>query len=135
MTTNDEENLDKYLTSQISKSASDKEMEIGKLIDEATGGYESVSKKQEELRSKIKGLFCLIMQEGVEYVKAKTTNQIFAELDKLIYSKLNQAEGKLLSVENKIKDFELRKPVNIAKHYIEEYKDSYDALKNNHKVD
>jgi hypothetical protein len=108
----DEENLDKYLTSQISKSASDKEMEIGKLIDEATGGYEHVSKNLRELRNKIKGLLNLILQEGVEYAEAKAradiAKKIFEEIDAIfIFYSIILNEKAKVGYENLKKDYEV----------------------------
>ena len=94
MPTHEDKKLDKYLISMWDKPLSEKEYELGGLIDHATGGYGNITKKQRWERAKIKALHNLILSEVESYAKSEaskdTANQIFAKLDMIAFPiKLN----------------------------------------------
>ena len=72
--THEDKKLDKYLISIKDKPLSEKEYELGGLIDHATGGYGNITKKQRWERAKIKALHNLILSEVESYAKSEAQN-------------------------------------------------------------
>ena len=88
--THEDKKLDKYLISIKDKPLSEKEYELGGLIDHATGGYGNITKKQRWERAKIKALHNLILSEVESYAKS---NARADERQKCI-EELNGIDGK-----------------------------------------